>query len=230
MTCNGNSGPPHPAWRNWLPTVHRSTCAISDPAMTMTMCPPPPQMCCAGRCSNETARRSSLALKPGNTWPPPGDPVRLGSGQHLHSSIRRPRFLEHVDADPVPLPRGGHPCAAARRQGRGHLPRIPAGHHRGRQLRCRFQPGLGRPKRLRYWESEESSTTSAGDSSRPETRPVVVDRHSPKLSVAGRNPHRALNERGQALPLRDQGLPLHPDRRPFDHRPDDRGPGVVCAA
>ena len=46
------------------------------------------------------------------------------------------------------------------------------------------------------------------------TEPAVADRH-----------HRAPHRRGQALPLRDQGRLLQPDRRLLDRRPDDRRAG-----
>ena len=55
------------------------------------------------------------------------------------------------------------------------------------------------------------TTWSSGTS--PPTAPnrAVADRH-----------HRAPHRRGQALPLRDQGRLLQPDRRLLDRRPDDR--------
>ena len=50
--------------------------------------------------------------------------------------------------------------------------------------------------------------------------PAVADRH-----------HRAPHRRGQALPLRDQGRLLQPDRRLLHRRPDDRrrSPSTRCA-
>ena len=66
--------------------------------------------------------------------------------------------------------------------------------------------------------------------------PVHDDLVGRQFTAAGAGPdladrhHRAPHRRGQALPVRDQGRVLQPDRRLLDGRPDDRGAGRLRAA
>ena len=158
------------------PTVHRSTCAISDAAMTMTM-----SAIAADVLRPEMFERNSAAILTGTeAW------------QHLagHEEIR---FDNGPDSTYIPtIDEFGHRFIADELPAHGIVSGEIRGHRPCPQQRIFsvFAIKRGSHRQSGRW----SATTSSGDSSRPETRPVVVDRHSPKLSVAGRSPHRALDE------------------------------------
>ena len=154
-----------------------------------------------------TCRVLKLARQPYYRWlASPVTDAELDRGLPGQRAVRRPPRRPGVRL-PVPRRRGPRRRRSAMASGpRGGSARTTAGGARS------ARSDAARTARARAAGARRSA--SGGDFTADRPEPAVADRHH-------RTPHR----RGQALPLRDQGRVLQPDRRLLHRLADEVPPG-----